>query len=242
MSEPPRRPTSPDRARRLAFYASGALPLLGLCGAPPDLMLLIYTTFVAASAIRRRTTFTERIPGPPWLSWFVIMVLVGFLTETLAWAGNYLARAEQPALFHPQLLYDLLLSPGIYAAWAVGWILGSRRWRFSVTDVFVVQGVYGILLEQNGAILLAGLRAMPLGLRLRLYVFVVDGAAAGLAYLPFESRLAAPRATDSRWKFPAALLALLAATALAALGWSATLDALGVTIPEPKPIWLAPLW
>lgn len=242
MSEPPRRPTWPGRARRLAFYASGALPLFGLCGAPPDPMLLIYTAFVAVSAVRRRTTFLERIPGPTWLSYLVVMVLAGFLTETLAWAGNYLARAEQPALLHPQLLYDLLLSPGVYGAWAVGWIVVSRRWRFAVTDVFVVQGVYGILLEQNGAILLAGLRAMPLGLLLWLYVFVVYGAAAGLAYLPFEAGLAAPRATDSRWKFPAALLALLAATALVAVGWSATLGALGVAIPEPKPIWLAPLW
>jgi hypothetical protein len=145
-------------------------------------MLLIYTTFVAGWEARRWRGL--RLPGPAWIRYLVLMLLVGFLTEALAWIGNFLAREETPALLHPQLLYDLLLSPGIHGAWAVGWILATRRWRFSVAEVFVIQGIYGVFVEQQGAVFLQGWRALPLGVVLWLYVFVVYGAAAGLAYLP----------------------------------------------------------
>lgn len=170
------------------------------------------------------------------------MVLVGFVTEILAWLGNYLARSEQPALLHPQLFFDLLLSPGIYAAWAVGWIVLTRRWRFSVAQVFVVQGIYGVFVEQQGAVFLKGLEAMPAGLLLFLYVFVVYGSAAGLGFLPFEGELASARAGDSRWKVPAALAAQFVATAVVAIAWGLLVAGSGIDIPEPKPIWEAPLW
>jgi len=241
--EPLSQSRSPRRAAGLAFIASGAVPLLALCGAPPDPMLLIYSVFVGAWVLRGRTSiFGRRLPGPVWLHYFVLMVLVGFLTETLAWGGSYLARAEQPALLHPQLFYDLLLSPGIYAAWAVGWIVLTRRWRFSLVEVFIVQGIYGVFLEQQGAVFLKGLEAMPLGLVLWVYVFVVYGSAAGLAYLPVAADLPAARARASRWKIPAALVIQFVTTAVVAMGWTVFLGALGIAVPDPKPIWQAPLW
>jgi hypothetical protein len=233
---------APRRAARYLFIASGAVPLLALCGAPADPMLLIYSFFVLAWVLHWRSQGDPRLPGPMWLGYLVLMVLVGFLTETLAWLGSYLARAEQPALLHPQLFYDLLLSPGIYAAWAVGWIVATRRWRFSLAEVFIVQGVYGVFLEQQGVVFLEGLKTMPLGLVLWLYVFVVYGSAAGLAYLPFQRHLSPPQAHDSRWKFPAALLLQFLATAVIAIAWGLLLPALGVVIPEPRPIWQAPFW
>jgi hypothetical protein len=241
--EPPTQVRPSRRATRLAFIASGAVPLLALCGAPPDTMLLIYSVFVGAWVLRGRTSISgRRLPGPVWVHYFVLMVLVGFLTETLAWAGSYLARAEQPALLHPQLFYDLLLSPGIYGAWAVGWIVLTRRWRFSLAEVFVVQGVYGVFIEQQGAVFLKGLGAMPLGLVLWLYVFVVYGSAAGLAYLPFERALPPAQVRDSGWKYPAAMAVQFVTTAVVAIGWGLLLTAVGVVIPEPRPIWLAPFW
>jgi hypothetical protein len=230
------------RVARWAFLASGAIPLLGLCGSPPDPMPLIYAFFVAATFLRGRLSLDRRLPGPTWLKYFVLMLLVGFVTEALAWSGNYLARAETPALLHPQLFYDLLLSPGIYGAWAIGWIVLTRRWRFSLAEVFVLQGLYGVVIEQQGAVFLAGLRAMPSGILLWLYVFLVYGSAAGLAFLPFEHDLPAQTASRSRWRFPAALAVQFAATAVVAIVWTLGLGLLGVNVPEPRPIWEAPLW
>ena len=236
------RSRAPRRRARFLFIASAAVPLLALCGAPPDPMLLIYSAFVVAWVVRERSQGSPRLPGPAWLGYLVFMVLVGFLTETLAWLGNYLARAENPALLHPQLAYDLLLSPGIYAAWAVGWVIVTRRWRFPVAEVFVVQGIYGVFLEQQGAVFRAGWDTMPLGLLLWLYVFVVYGSAAGLVYLPFERALTSSHARTSRWRLPAALAAQFVMTAIVAIGWSALLGAAGVVIPDPRPIGQAPFW
>jgi hypothetical protein len=238
--------TSPRASRplgRILFIASGAIPLLGLCGTPADTMLLIYSVFVIAWVLRERA----RAPGSGlrrrvWLRYFLSMVLVGFLTEVFAWTSNYLGRAEEPALLHPQLLYDLVLSPGIYAAWAVGWILLTKRWGFSVAEIFLLQGVYGVFVEQQGAILLQGWQVLPLGALLWLYVFVVYGSAAGIAYLPYENDLYTSGSKTSIWKYPAALAVQFVATVVVAVGWALLLGAMGVSIPDPKPIWEAPLW
>ena len=238
--------TSPRASRpvgRILFIASGVIPFLNLCGAPPDTMLLIYSVFVIAWVVRERAQAPGSGPRQRVsLRYLLSMVLVGFLTEIFAWTSNYLARAEEPALLHPQLLYDLVLSPGIYAAWAVGWILLTKRWRFSVAETFLLQGVYGVFVEQQGAILLQGLRALPLGVVLWLYVFVVYGSAAGLAYLPFERDLSPTHAHGSRWKIPAALLVQFVATAVVALLWMGFLGVAGVAVPDPKPIGQAPFW
>ncbi len=86
--------------------------------------------------------------------------------------------------------------------------------------MFIIQGVYGVFLEQQGAVFLKGLDVMPLGLVLWLYVFVVYGSAAGLAYLPFEADFAPRRRRAcSRWKLPSALLIQFLATAVVAIGW-----------------------
>ena len=238
--------TSPRASRpvgRILFIASGVIPFLSLCGAPPDTMLLIYSVFVIAWVVRGRAQAPGSGPRQRVsLRYLLSMVLVGFLTEIFAWTSNYLGRAEEPALLHPQLLYDLVLSPGIYAAWAVGWILLTKRWRFSVAETFLLQGVYGVFVEQQGAILLQGLRALPLGVVLWLYVFVVYGSAAGIAYLPYENDLHTSGSKASNWKYPAALAVQFLATGVVAIGWTLLLAALGVSIPDPKPIWQAPLW
>jgi hypothetical protein len=102
--------------------------------------------------------------------------------------------------------------------------------------------VYGVFLEQQGAVFQAGLESMPAGLILWLYVFIVYGSAAGLAFLPFEGALASPKALRPAWRFPVALAAQFAMTAIVALTWAAILGALGLVIPEPRPIWAAPFW
>ncbi len=88
--------------RRLLLL-SGLVPLLGLLARPPDVMLLIYTVFVATYAMRGRLrAWADRLPGPATLHLAALFVLSGTLTESLAWLNNYLKAAPDPALFHPQ--------------------------------------------------------------------------------------------------------------------------------------------
>ncbi len=93
----------PATRRGLAFIASGAVPLLALCGAPPDPMLLIYSVFVGAWVLRGRVSISPpgrfpvgRLAGPVWLRYFVLMVLVGFPHRDLG-LGRQLPRPRRAA-------------------------------------------------------------------------------------------------------------------------------------------------
>ena len=231
------------RIARLLLGLSALVPLPGLLAAPHDTMLPIYSLFVAAVFLRRPIeAAAARVRLPHGLAFGLLVLASGLLTETLAWLSSYLARAPEPALLHPQLAYDLLLSPVVYGGWALAWPLLMRRWRFSLAEVFVIQGLYGILLEQDGAIFRQGLAAMPWGLVLWAYVFLVYGAAIGLAYLPFERAYAGEGRRRGWVRLPIALGATLLATVVSSLAWMAVLHLLGITIPDPRPIVEAPLW
>ena len=233
----------PHRLRRLVLAMSAVLPLPGLLSSPPDTMLPIYSLFVVAVFARRpieSAAVRLRIPRP--IAFAVLILASGLLAETLAWTGSYLARDPEPALLHPQLAYDLLLSPVVYGGWALAWPIVMRRWQFTLAEVFTVQGVYGILLEQQGAVLRQGLASLPWGLILWAYVFLVYGSAIGLAYLPFERDYAAEARPRGWIRLPIALGALLLMTIVSSLGWAGLLHLAGFNIPAPRPIWEAPLW
>ncbi|OGO10311.1 MAG: hypothetical protein A2Y93_13215 [Chloroflexi bacterium RBG_13_68_17] len=228
--------------RRIAFVASGLVPLLSFCGGAPDVMLIIYTAFVAAWLFRPRLQdLAGRLAWPLAPTLLALTLASGLLTESLAWLGSYLAQDPEPALLHPQLLVDLILSPGIYAGWALAWLAAFRLYRYSLADVFVVQGIYGVFIEQQGAVFLQGLRSLPVGLLLWVYVFLVYGSAMGLAYLPVAHPMASPERRRGWARLPLALAAGLLGTILSSLVWMALLHVLGVTIPARRPIWEAPL-
>lgn len=227
--------------RRNLFAASGLLPLAGALGSPPDPMLLIYSLFVLAWLARRRLAErTARIRVGMPLKIALAAVAAGWVTEILAWSGSYLARDPQPGLFHPQLAYDLLLASGFYAGNGLAWGLALRRWSFSLPQVFITQGIFGVFVEQSGAVFRQGLAEMPLGLVLWLYVFVVYGSFIGIALLVAgQPENTAPR--PRWWHFPLALgMAWMFSYAITAV-WALPWQAAGV-IPAPQPIWERPLW
>jgi hypothetical protein len=229
--------------RRLLLALSALLPLPGLLASPPDTMLPIYSLFVVAVFARRPIeAAAARLRLPRAVSFAALVLLSGLFTETLAWTSSYLARSPEPALLHPQLAFDLLLSPVVYGGWAMAWPLLMRRWRFSLAEVFAVQGIYGVLLEQQGAVLRQGLASLPWGVVMWAYVFLVYGSAVGLAYLPFEDSYAADGRRGGWARLPAALVVVLLATIVSSLAWAGLLHLVGFNIPAPRPIWEAPLW
>jgi hypothetical protein len=236
-------PATPPVARRILLGLSALMPLPGLVAPPHDTMLPIYSLFVAAVFLRRaleRAVSAVRLSR--WLRFAGLILLCGLLTETLAWLGSYLAADPEPALLHPQLAYDLLLSPVVYGGWALAWLLLMRRWRFTLAEVFFVQGLYGIMLEQQGAVLRQGWATMPAGLILWIYVFAVYGSAIGLAYLPIESSYAHDGRPRGWIRLPVAFLLLLLMTVVSSFVWGMTLQVLGVLVPDPRPIVEAPFW
>ncbi len=205
--------------RTALLVLTGLVPPLGLLSRPPEVMLLIYTVFVVACLWRRRlAALCERMPGPVSLHLLVGFLLAGALTETLAWANNYLKAAPEPALFHPQLFADLIIGIGFYGGWATAWWITLRWFRFTLGETFVITGLQGIFFEQLGAVFLAMVRAwatLPfLSVLLGLYVFTVHGSVVGLAMSPLLPRFDAPGKSRSWLRFPV-VIALMVSLAFA---------------------------
>ncbi|MFI5455609.1 MAG: hypothetical protein ACHRXM_09175 [Isosphaerales bacterium] len=228
------------------LIASGLIPVLGLVHTPPDPMLLIYSVFVLACLFRRRLAgWSDRLSWPPAVSLLIFFWFSGCLTETLAWLNNYANTAPEPALFHPQLIPDLILGLGFYGGWAVAWWLGFRWFRFNLAETFLITGIQGIFFEQFGAVFVRMVRLLPtnplLSLLMGLYVFAVHGSAVGLAMVPVVHRLG----ERSRSRNPIRLLIVcLLMVVLSIVGAQlVSLIALGFGgLPPKRSIVEHPLW
>lgn len=222
---------------------SAIIPLFGLLKFPADPLLPIYTVFVLFFLFGRK--FYSKESGETTNAKFPIkfaflIVVVGLVAESLAWGVNFLARRETPALFHPQLVYDLIISLAMYGAWAIVWFYWTRRHSFSLVQVFIIQGIYGVLLEQKGTIFIQGLLNMPIGILFWIYVFVVYGSITALAYL-LSGGITSGGERPNLLKYALILLSLLIVSLILMIVWGLLLQILGI-IPKPQPIWLHPLW
>lgn len=210
--------------------ASGCVPLLFLFSRTPDFVLLNYSVLILAWFQRERIgawTGSRAVPG--WLLFAVTYILSGlFLFEVPAWLTEYVGASPYPALMHSQLLPDLLLAFPFYAGLAAAWILVLRFFRFSLPGLFLAQGVFGVLVEQQGG---------PPGW---VYTVFAYGPVAGIAYL-FGGEAVSRDVERRGWvKYPAFLLAaILLVVLLSPLDYLVKRSGL---IPQPRPIRERPFW
>lgn len=236
---------------KLLLGLSGAVTLAGVAGSPPELMLPIYALFVAAGFAREpieRAAARLRARGLGQFGTTLLSFWVaGSITELLAWAHNYRRADPHPALFHPQLLADLLIGLGFYGGWAVAWHWVLRRWRFDLWQGFVITGLQGIFFEQLGAVFLNMVRMFSvqplLALLFGLYVFLVHGSAAGLGLLPGLRGYAAEAGPRGRpwWRIPV-VMALMVGAAFAGSLLVGALAQLFGGLPPKRSIVEHPLW
>lgn len=221
------------------FVLSGFIPILNLL-ARKDPSLLIYSFFVFVFILRSRfVPLVSKIQLSATIKLVVLIIMSGFLTETFVWLGEYLQRTPEPKMLHPQLIPDLIRSVGFYGSWAVGWALLLKRYKFTIAQVFIMQGLYGIFIEQQGAVFIIGQSTMPFGLLIWLYVFLVYGATASLPFLLLGNQLIFEQQRDSRIKYVLALIVILISSVLVFTLWGLLTNWL---LPEPKSIWQSPLW
>lgn len=213
------------------------LPLLNLFSPAHDPLPLIYSLFVLGYL------FKEKISVMNFNLIFPLLVLfIGLLTEVLAWGNNYLASRVSPALFHPQLVFDLLIGVAQYGSWALVWGLLIRRYRYSLLEVFTIQGLYGVLLEQKGLVFIQGLLHLPFGFLMWLYAFAVYGSITGLAFILARESKDRQKKLRSSWiKYPLTLIALLIMSIVMLVLWELLVNSLGL-IPRAQPIWQRPFW
>lgn len=229
MGHPKRMP----RARAALFVLSGALVLWACTKAP---VLLPYPLLVLAVL---RGWRLPRI-GSTGTSLLLSTLLATLVLETGAWADNYLRNAAEPALFHPQLVPDLIIALGVYAAWWLTWWWMLGRLRFTTLQVFATTGLYGVLIEQQGKVFVAGLSTMPTGLLLWAFVALAYGSTMALAVFLVRDRFDAQR--DVRWKLPLTWVLLFVMTFATSIVWGLMLQATDVLPPKRLPMWEHPFW
>lgn len=226
----------------LLFILSAFIPLISLFSIPQDPLLLIYTAFVGVFIIKKYFFKKELEIQNSSLKLALLIFVIGMITEALAWANNYYARRPEPALFHPQLFYDLLIGISQYGAWAIIWTFLIKRFNYSLIEIFALQGIYGVLLEQKGAVFIQGLMSMPVGIIFWAYVFVVYGSIPALAFVLANYKKNEELQNKNKFKkYLLTLVCLLLFSTISMIAWGLLLNALKI-IPSPQPIWLRPLW
>lgn len=224
------------RWRRHLFALSGLATLAASIGAP---VLLPYPLLVAS------LRWGWRLPaGIPDGRRLLIATLAACLVlETGAWAHNFIRDAADPALFHPQLLPDLLMAAGFYAGWWLAWWWLLRRWRFTTGEVFTIAALYGVFIEQQGRIFLLGLQTLPTGALLWLFVALAYGSTMALAHVWAGGQTAENAARPhGRWKYPAALAAMCVGSVGLMILWNLPLSWLDAIPPERLPMRSHPFW
>ena len=221
------------RIWKILFAISGAFVLAGCIEAP---VLLPYPLFVGAYLGGWRLP----LKGMPGVRLLLSTLVCTMLLEFGAWLGSYLNNETEPALFHPQLIPDLLSALGVYAAWWLTWWLALRRYRFTAPQVFVTTGLYGVLIEQQGQVFIAGLQAFPLGILMWLFVALAYGSTMALAFFLVRDSFSAER--DHWLKYPLAWAGLFVLTMVTSLVWGFVLQFLDIMPPKKFPMQDYPLW
>lgn len=216
------------------FILSGLLVFSTVFFSPPS-PLLMYPLFVFVMVFRQPlSNFIAKIPLPENWKFIILIILAGYILETVSWMNNYFQKNPNPTLLHPQLIPDLIIGTGLYFPWALTWLLLFKKYRFTLPQIIITQGLFGVLLEQRGAILLQGLMTMPQGLIFWVYIFIAYGFTMGAVYALFEGKLS--QGESNSWtKYPLALIAIAIITLLIFFAWGFLVNAFGI-IPKPGSI------
>lgn len=192
--------------RRVLWALTLALTAWGLAANDP--MMLIFPlwlgVFLWQNPLRR---LVSRFTGTS--GFWVSGVFFGLLIEALAVWNNLDTPQEARVLLDPDPLRDLWIGVFYYGFLMAVWWWLLTRVAFSGRQVFVISGLFGILTEEVGGVLLRIFTQPWIGVPYALLVAVVYGVFPYLAWLLAGDRFPPnrPRA-GLKWGV-AALLALL---------------------------------
>lgn len=117
------------------------------------------------------------------IRYFLVGVIGGLFIECLAILNNLKLPAEQRVLFHPDPIPNLILGLGQYVALAIGSYFILRKFDFSLWEFFVFTGIFGVVIEEHGGILMQVLGGNILG---GIYVFLSYASFLALPYMLFR--------------------------------------------------------
>lgn len=165
-------------------------------------------------------------------------IVIGLVFECIFWTIHYLNKTPNPPLLHPQFIPDLLLAIGFYGSFGLVWSFLLKRFHYSCKEVFVLQGLFGVFLEQKGAVFVQGLATFPIGTLLWLFVFLVYGS---LIAIPFQ--IAKPTVSMNKSSIlKRGIIAWVGLCIASFLLFGVWRTILMNVLPEPKFVGDFPLW
>ncbi len=115
------------------------------------------------------------------IKFLITETFFSLLVEVLAIIDNLPLPPSDRILLNPYPLPDLYLATGFYLAFALWWKFLLDRYDYDAKEVFILGGIFGILIEQVGAIFLS---FNPF---LWLYVFLVYGSIEAMGVVVAEN-------------------------------------------------------
>lgn len=132
--------------------------------------------------------------------YIVAGAIFGTIVEILAILNNLGIDPAKKALFHPDPFIDLVMGVGFYAAWNLSWFFAAKKFKYSVKEVLLLGGIFGIVVEQGGAILLSIFTFGLFGFVLWIYVLLVYGTNISFAFFVNEKELSQTAKQESKIK------------------------------------------
>jgi hypothetical protein len=135
----------------------------------------------------------------PYTAFLAFGILFGLLIEIFAILENLDKPLDERALFNPHPWIDLVLALYYYPLLILTWMLLLKKINYSKKEVFIITGLYGIVVEQMGVIV-AIVISNPFGFIIGLFVVCVHGVFPMLALMLTEHRMPKERKeTNIKW-------------------------------------------
>ncbi len=202
-----------ETAKRVAFAALGVVLVLIVLldiGGP---MLLIFPLWIFTYLFREQLeNILSKLPGST--GFVVAGITYGVLIEIFAIVNNLDRPVNERVLLDGDPKNDLILGVLYYAFVIVSWYLLLRKVRFSEREVFLITGIYGIIVEESGQVVLRMLEQPVLGTLYAVLVMFVYGLFPMLALMVAGRKFPADRKKGSAGMYALAVAVLFVQYAL----------------------------
>jgi len=137
------------------------------------------------------------------LKYILFALITGLFIEALAIINSLKLPIEERALFSPYPIPDLIFAIGYYSFFALGIFFILRKYKFSLKELFIIGGIFGIFAEQHGLVFLSFNSINYL------YVFLSYGSFIALPYLIFFRDFKKLKRKQTNLKYLFIILALI---------------------------------
>jgi hypothetical protein len=158
----------------LRLISLGVLLVLTLVAAISKPMWLAFSLWIVVYVFRAplQRWSNRWSPRRAFIGWGVFF---GLLVEFFAILNNINLPPEDRVLLNPNPVADMVMAVVYYSFVIVTWYWLLCRTAYTSRHVFLLTGLFGIVVEQNGAIVLGILGSPILGLLMALLILCIYG-------------------------------------------------------------------